>query len=85
MITTDRVFYFISFGYVYLSNYAILKVGSGWDTSNALKEIRGWYSGYPGDLYNPAGNMFIEFDADSYSYTRTGFNLHISARNITGK
>ena len=82
MNTTDRV-YFISFGYVYLGSYAILKVGSGWDTNSALKEVRGSYSGYPDDLYIPAGNMFIEFDASIYA--RTGFNLHISVRNITGK
>ena len=83
MSTRDRV-YVILFSYVYLDYYDILKVGSGHQTNNSLIEVRGRYTGNPRDLYIPAGNMFVEFDADSSSQYH-GFNIQIIVEDSAGK
>ena len=78
--------YRVTFGYVHIQSYDHLKVGTGWDPNNYNSNITsfyGYYSGYPSDLVLPAGDMFVEFYANSY-YEGQGFQLEMSVLNITG-
>ena len=80
------IIYRLTFGYVYLGYNDYLHVGTGWDPNNTISIIAslyGYYSGYPTDVSIPAGKMFVEFDADSYSET-SGFRIIIGTWNISG-
>ena len=82
---TDIV-YQISFGYLYFGSNDFLRISSRSDFDNSTGHIVSfgdYYSGYPDDVFLPGGDMFIEFDADSYS-ERWGFQLWISAHNFSG-
>ena len=83
---TIDIGYVISFGYVYIGYYDYLRVGRRWDPNSGTEiifSIGDYYYGYPDNLVLEAGDMFIEFEADSYS-EGTGFQLEVNVRNITG-
>ena len=83
--STESV-YQISFGYLYFGSDDFLRIGSGSDSNNStgdLVSFGDYYSGYPDDFFLPAGDMFVEFDADSNS-ERQGFELWISVQNVSG-
>ena len=84
---TDIVFiYHVEFGYVQIGYYDYLKVGYGWNpvnTSAILASYGNYYFGYPADLYIPATDIFVEFDADDYN-ERTGFELKLGVFSLSG-
>ena len=83
--TTD-IGYVISFGYVGIGYYDYLRVGRGWDPNNATAVIYSqgdYYYGELDDLVIAAGDIFVEFEADSYSES-FGFQLNMTVQNISG-
>ena len=83
--TTDIV-YLISFDQLYIDSNDYLRIGSGSDPRNStgsFKSYGNYYYGYPSNFYIPAGDMFVEFDADSRYHGR-GFLLNITVRKFTG-
>ena len=81
----DTVFH-IDFGYLRIDLYDYLKVGYGWNANNTsalLASSRDYYYGYPPDLYIPATNIFVEFDAER-PYEDSGFELHLTVLRLTG-
>ena len=75
----------MSFGYVRISTGDYLKIGYGWDSSNASAVVvtYGSYNGYPLDLFFSPANIFMEFDASPTSETY-GFQLNLAVRNLSG-
>ena len=83
----DQTVYHVLFGNMYLASGDFLRVGHGWDPSNSSALIVSFGGGYvnrPADLLLNAGNIFFEFDTDSY-YQDVGFNISVSVANISGK
>ena len=82
-----EIYYQITFGYLNLGSYDYLKAGQGLIPHNATGTVVSYghyYNGNPPDLLlEAAGDMFVEFDANSYSQ-RSGFQLEIMVQNITG-
>ena len=77
----------VSFGYVHIGSNDYLRLGTGWDPSDNAATIvtyHGYYSGYPPDLTVFSEEMYVEFNADSYS-ERNGFNITLNVVNATGK
>lgn len=84
--TNDSLFH-IDFGYVNLGSGDVLRIGSGSDPHNYstyFASFGHYYSGYPDDIFIDPVDMFVEFEADSYSQ-RTGFAVEIAMINVTGK
>lgn len=82
--TTDIV-YQVSFGYISFGSSDFLRIGSGSQPNNSESSVTygNHYYGSPNDFSLPAGDMFVEFDADSYGESG-GFQLYIAVRNVSG-
>ena len=78
--------YQISFGYFQIDNNDYLTIGYGWNPKNTSASIISYGSsnnGYPPDIFATASNIFVEFDAGTFS-TAPGFELSLVVRNISG-
>ena len=80
------VVYFIRYGYVRLGSYDFFRIGHGWNgssTSELIFEQRGYFYGLLNYVVIPAGDIFIEFSANSYSEGQ-GFQFDFQVENASG-
>ena len=86
-LDTTNIIYVITFnGYVRIDYNDYLKIGYGSDPDNSSSIVASYgdyYSGIPNDIYLNAGDIFIEFDADSYAEW-SGFQIQLSVWNSSG-